>query len=324
MLEPVGVTTFDERVYRVLLREHAASATDLAAKLADTSTRVRRSLSRLEAHGLARRTESRRWAPVGPRTGLAALFQQRQAAIQAESAALDEAMAELTRDYVGGEMQRHSAEAIEVITGADQIYRRALDLWHSATHEILTFDKPPYASQQAATDYDVIEAEAPLLKRGVKLRGIYQRDVLEIPGFMTIAVRLAELGEEARVLPQLPIKLHIYDRRVAMVPLITDTHAHQSRAIVYSSGLLNALIALFEAYWERSHPLSGPSEAADLSSDEIAVLRMLAAGMKDQVISRQLGVSRRTAARRTERILDRLDATSRFQAGAQAARRGWI
>jgi DNA-binding NarL/FixJ family response regulator len=46
--------------------------------------------------------------------------------------------------------------------------------------------------------------------------------------------------------------------------------------------------------------------------------------MKDQAIARQLGASRRTAARRTERFLEILDASSRFQAGAQAARRGWI
>jgi DNA-binding NarL/FixJ family response regulator len=62
----------------------------------------------------------------------------------------------------------------------------------------------------------------------------------------------------------------------------------------------------------------------DVSDDEDAVLRMLAAGMRDQAIARQPGVSRRTAARRTERILELVDASSRFQAGTQAARRGRI
>jgi DNA-binding CsgD family transcriptional regulator len=248
--------------------------------------------------------------------------------VQAESEALDATAEELSQDYLAGEMQRHPSGLIEVITGADQIYRTALDLWHTAKDEILIFDKPPYAAEQADADYDQVDNERPLLERGVRLRGIYQRNVLETAGHMRIATRLAGLGEQARVLPELPIKLHIYDRRVAMVPLTTDTNAGQSRAIVHPSGLLNALIALFEAYWERAHPVfdgtTTLSAHPDFSGEEEAVLRMLAAGMKDQAIARQLGVSRRTAARRTERILELLDASSRFQAGAQAARRGWI
>lgn len=330
VLEAVGVTEFDEQVYRGLLRQPAISATELAKSMAQTPARTRHSLWRLESLGLARRVDPRLWEPVAPRTGLAALLQQRQAKLQTESDALDAAADELSQDYLVGELQRQPSGLIEVITGADQIYRTALDFWHTATDEILIFDKPPYAAEQAEADYDEVDNERPLLERGVRVRGIYQRSVLETAGYMKVAARLAELGEQARVLPELPIKLHIYDRRVAMVPLTGDTHAGQSRAIVHPSGLLSALIALFEAYWERAHPLFGSAAivSADpdghLSGEEDAVLRMLAAGMKDQAIARQLGVSRRTAARRTERILEVLDASSRFQAGAQAARRGWI
>ena len=330
MLEAVGVAEFDELVYRSLLRQPNINAAELARSMVQTPTRTRHSLWRLEALGLARRVDPLHWVPVAPRTGLAALLQQRQAKVQAESEALDAAAEELSQDYLVGELQKHPSGLIEVITGADRIYRTALDLWHTATDEILIFDKPPYAAQQAEADYDEVDNERPLLERGVRLRGIYQRDVLEMAGHMKIAARLAGLGEEARVLPYLPIKLHIYDRRVAMVPLTTNSHAGQSRAIVHPSGLLNALIALFDAYWERAYPFAVSTATTsevpngDLSNEEAAVLRMLAAGMKDQAIARQLGVSRRTAARRTERILEFLDASSRFQAGAQAARRGWI
>lgn len=330
MLEILGVEEFDEQVYRALLRQPTAVTAELAEALQDTPARVRRSLLRLTRLGLVRRLDPRHFVPIAPRTALATLLQRRQARIQAESDALHSAVEELTQDYLSGEVQAHPAGLIEVVIGTDAIYRRALELWQAATHEILIFDKPPYAATQASDPYDEEETERPLLERGVRLRGIYQRDVLETPRQMAVATRLAELGEEARVLPHLPIKLHIYDRRMAMLPLTTDTHAHQSRAIVHRSGLLDALLALFDAYWERAHPITGPVESQpgsprpQLSTQEATVLTMLAAGMKDQAVARQLNVSRRTAARRTERILDLLDASSRFQAGAQAARRGWI
>jgi DNA-binding NarL/FixJ family response regulator len=49
---------------------------------------------------------------------------------------------------------------------------------------------------------------------------------------------------------------------------------------------------------------------------------LLAAGLKDEAIARQLGVSLRTIHRRTGDLLDRLGARTRFQAGMQAARQG--
>ena len=54
------------------------------------------------------------------------------------------------------------------------------------------------------------------------------------------------------------------------------------------------------------------------------VLAMLGAGFKDEAIARHLGISMRTTGRRVLSILDHLQASTRFQAGAQAVRRGWL
>ncbi|MEV0841406.1 hypothetical protein AB0I55_17850 [Actinocatenispora sera] len=51
---------------------------------------------------------------------------------------------------------------------------------------------------------------------------------------------------------------------------------------------------------------------------------MLVSGLKDEAVARQLGWSLRTMRRRVQRLHQRLGATNRFQAGVQAARRGWI
>ncbi|WP_244925358.1 LuxR C-terminal-related transcriptional regulator [Georgenia faecalis] len=51
---------------------------------------------------------------------------------------------------------------------------------------------------------------------------------------------------------------------------------------------------------------------------------MLASGAKDETIARELGLSERTLRRRSSALLARLGAANRFQAGVQAARRGWI
>ncbi|MFE2813801.1 LuxR C-terminal-related transcriptional regulator [Streptomyces nigra] len=60
------------------------------------------------------------------------------------------------------------------------------------------------------------------------------------------------------------------------------------------------------------------------TSEEIALLTMLRAGLEDQSIARQLGLSTRTATRRTAALMTRLNATTRFQAGVEASARGWV
>ncbi len=54
------------------------------------------------------------------------------------------------------------------------------------------------------------------------------------------------------------------------------------------------------------------------------LLQQLAAGAQDEQIARRLGVSLRTVRRRVADVMSELGAESRFQAGVEAAKRGWI
>lgn len=51
---------------------------------------------------------------------------------------------------------------------------------------------------------------------------------------------------------------------------------------------------------------------------------LLAAGMKDEVMARELGVSVRTLSRRIALLMDEMGARTRFQVGMQAAKRDLI
>jgi DNA-binding NarL/FixJ family response regulator len=83
--------------------------------------------------------------------------------------------------------------------------------------------------------------------------------------------------------------------------------------------LTSALQVLFDQLWSQATPLR-LSENADPNT---TLINLLASGMKDEAIARQLGVSGRTLRRRIAQVQEQLGATSRFQAGLQAGRRGW-
>jgi DNA-binding NarL/FixJ family response regulator len=65
-------------------------------------------------------------------------------------------------------------------------------------------------------------------------------------------------------------------------------------------------------------------DRAPLSEQDRKIITLMAAGVTDDAIARRLRLSRRTVSRRIATLLDRLGATTRFQAGVQAAHRDWL
>lgn len=92
--------------------------------------------------------------------------------------------------------------------------------------------------------------------------------------------------------------------------------------------MLDALSTLFESLWAQAQPYM-PGRIAPVGEDEFVndeerrIISMLAMGMPDETIARQLGIGHRTVQRRVQALLTRLGAASRFQAGVLAASRGW-
>jgi DNA-binding CsgD family transcriptional regulator len=138
-------------------------------------------------------------------------------------------------------------------------------------------------------------------------------------------------GEQARVRPDLPTKLWIVDDKMAMIPISTRQNAIGASFIVRPCDLLDSLIAMFEAEWDRAIPLrsflggdAARTNASEPDETRTAVLSCLAAGLTDESIARSLGCSLRTAQRHIRRLMQDLNVSSRFQAGMEARQRGWV
>ena len=166
------------------------------------------------------------------------------------------------------------------------------------------------------------------LARGVTQRVLYSRASLEYPGYLaTVIEPCVAAGEDARVLPSVPVKLLIIDDASALVSLsIREADVHNTLLIVQPSGLLSALIALFEVTWQGAlsfYSRDNPPPMRLRQADR-RLLSLLAAGVPDDDIAREIGISRRTLSRRIELLMARLGVTTRFQMALQAQRRGWL
>lgn len=317
-LEPLGISGTDEAVYRALLSLPEVTLAGLAQRSGDTPARLARSLARLGEAGLVRRIPGRpaRFVATPPDAAIEALVHDRELRLQRVRVATGELLAR----YRAGRLATDPANLVEVVTSQETVAQRFRELQDGATQEMLVFDRPPYAQWTGNA------GQLAVLARGVRWRAVYAPASLERQGMAEELARLMAAGEEARLLADLPMKLAIADRSTALVPLTLETGIHQA-AVIHRSLLLDALVMLFEQLWEQAVPLGADERRQDadgLADLDRRILALLVTGMKDDAIARQLGLSQRTMRRRMKELLDRLGVSSRFQAGVQAARRGWI
>jgi hypothetical protein len=313
-LSAVGVPAYDERVYRALLAAGAATPTELAELSDSTPDRADRALHRLRQRGLVSRLSGRakRYTAAEPDAAIEAL-------VRARTAELDEVRAtavSLSSVFHSTRYAQALTGTIEVLDGPQDLGRWFVRMQHEVSEEMLVLDRPPYALAAANP------VEPVSLAHGVTWRAVYTPEALEQPGAYEEIQGLAAAGEQSRVLDHLPMKLAIADRRVALLPLSLEVDVAMA-VVVHESTLLDGLIDLFESYWSRAVPIGGPP-LPEVSTENHALVSLLAGGLTDNAIARQLGWSTRTLRRRTAALFDELAASNRFQAGVQAVRRGWL
>lgn len=318
-LVSVGVDEVAERIYRYLLDRPASTLPDVAGDLALAASRVRRAIATLEDLGLvsAAPTRPRRYTAASPQVALEALVHH-----QLEQLSAVRAAAEQLQERFHATVGARAYEAVELLTGPEAIGNHFTQMEQTAQREIAVLDRPPYFLPAVLNQ----RVEAHALRRGIPVRGIYSHQSLELPGRLAQIRTSARVGEQARLVPELPLKVALVDDS-ALVPLLA--HPGDERALViHQSALVAGLYRLFELLWEQATPLALELEPppgspnGELPDREIATL--LASGLPDKVIARQLGVSLRTVARRVGVLMERLDAQTRFQAGVRAAALGYL
>jgi DNA-binding MarR family transcriptional regulator len=304
----------EQQAYRLLLRMAGAAPDDLAAQAGIGRGEAAALLEALRDRGLA--TGGPPFDALPPDVALGEVLLREQQDLDAAR----RMVASLSEEYRATARRRSADHLVEIVVGAAALRERLREMQDSARDEILWFCRANPIAMQGPDNTE----ETPALTRGVRYRAIYERELLEKPGELDSIIEAIKLGEQSRTLPTLPVRLAVADRALAICPLVPDAVrgvGEPTAAVIRSSELLDALIALFESYWERATPLlpDGPAEEPDR-----LLLSLVVAGMPDKSIATQLGVSKRTVQRRLDRLMAVAGVDSRAGLAFQAAKRGWL
>ncbi|RAJ31758.1 regulatory LuxR family protein [Kitasatospora sp. SolWspMP-SS2h] len=258
-----------------------------------------------------------RMRAVDPAIGLADLLARQEAELAERQATLAASRAAVTR------MVADRAGHGERLLGMDAILHRLERMGRDTTREVIRIQP----GNQRPEDLDASQPnDAAALARGIAIRTLYQDSTRHQPHTVTYAHWLHSHSGEVRTSPTVPQRIVIVDRREALVPI--DPGDNRKGALyVTEPGLLHSLTDLFDQAWNTAVPLgtTTPQDpATGLTTTERELLSLLGTGLTDDAAGQRLGFSSRTVGRHMASIMERLNATSRFEAGIKAAQRGWL
>ncbi|GAB3406698.1 helix-turn-helix transcriptional regulator [Flindersiella endophytica] len=190
-------------------------------------------------------------------------------------------------------------------------------------NEVLSLDDTNYLLARGVPEE--IQQRGPATLRAALDRGAVVHQVTSRAGLLAdheLGAIVYRAGGKARVVPNVPFKMSVLDRRLAVLA-IDSTVLADGFQVVRDPGLVTALVRIHRDLWTAGADPDG-ADGHGLPPQLAALLPTLASGEPDDSAARRLGISPRTYSRRVADLLTLLGVRSRFQAGAEAARRGWL
>ena len=319
-LAVLGLSDDQQRVYEALATSARRRTDDLADALELTVAQVATALEKLVRLGLAvadpGEDETVSAAPVELAVDVL---------VRAQQGALDKAQAfsrELAERAARSQEVHRPEQLVSVVVGREAMGSISQQV------EVLSFERPPYLAPYSGTGEGTNPQQQLKMAEGVRYRTVFDQSVLDDSRIVGRIKRDLSAGEEGRVVANLPLKLIVVDRQVALLPLLGGTDGDQpAMLMIRPSVLVDSLVALFEAVWQSASPLRLEASTEPVEQEERdarTVVGLLAAGLSDTRIAHTMGISERTVRRKVATALQLLGAETRFQAGLRAKEAGWV
>jgi DNA-binding CsgD family transcriptional regulator len=188
--------------------------------------------------------------------------------------------------------------------------QRAASLTAAERHEHLAINTEEVFDSEATAA--ALPLDNSILARGIRLRvlGLPPSDGDRLHAYATALGRASGMYRE---LATLPLKLMVFDRRVAFLPN-DPLDLEKGYVEVADTEVVGALAAMFDRLWaDGIDPRKQGVSPIDLNNREQALVRLLAMGYTDQSAAQELRLSVRTVAYTMRHLMDRLGVENRFQ-----------
>ncbi|WP_107365087.1 helix-turn-helix domain-containing protein [Streptomyces aidingensis] len=306
----------DVRLFQWVCRHGELDSGRVTGAVGLSETELSESLAALSALCLVRRLghDPARYVPVAPEVAIAALVTPHEEVLRrrlADTERLRHEIGLLAPLYAEGRRHQRVHEPLLEVTQLETVVGLITDTAARCRREVRTCQpgggRSPHVLEQAyARDLD-------MLRRGVRMRTLYQHTARHHRPTQEYVRRMSEHGAEVRTLSELFGRMIAFDSEIVFIPHRDDPDA---AVVIHDPSTVAYLCAAFDHAWSLAEPYHPAwSESPAREEVKMAIVRLLAQGMKDEVVARRLGMSLRTCRKHIAEMMEQLGAYSRFQAG---------
>lgn len=256
--EQLGLSPYEARILLALLRLGSGNTAQLARLSGVPRTSTYQILEELNYKGLAQPLSvdgPAVWACPGRDEVFArmdAAQEERLREHRMRTARLRELVAEILPEESVG-----AGPYVHIIQGARQVSHMYDRLLGQAEEELLVFNRPPYSNPPDEVNPAILQA----LAAGLRSRVLYEAGQWNHPDSARFRAAMSayhDAGVEARLVPALPLKLAVVDRKVALLamadPLVPDV-GFPTTILVEHPGYAALQADAFEHRWASAAPL---------------------------------------------------------------------
>lgn len=296
----------------------------------DASTEdLQRALAVLAARGLISQRDEDTWLTNPPDTALA----DQASRLEEHAATIRAAAPGLARIYYDARARARPGDrdvGVELLDSLDDVNTAMAELFSGARRRVFSMRtrSPRVLSMMESSP----ERHAgPVLNRAretLSLRVTFDTVLLDEHQGLPDAIARRMRMDDIRFATNVPFTATASDTGITVMDLQDQTAGSVGVRITHPD-VSAAIRRVIDNTWAHGMKWTGPGTSesrgpSPLDQRDREILALMVSGAADAAIARQVGISQRTVERRVRRLLDLAGAGTRFQAGVQAARRGWV
>ena len=249
----IGLTEYEAKAYLVLLKQNVAGATDITKIGNVPRGRIYDILNLLIEKGFCITVPGtiKKFKAVNPEVAINNLIELQKK----KEKKMKETAMKLHEVYKNQEDTSSPLDYISILTSKPSMIKKFHELGNNAKKIVRTFNKGPYVVNLELES--IKKDSAPIeesLNKGTISKALYEIEKDNQDKFINSLQYYSDIGEEIRVCDHLPMKMLISDNNTVMISLRNSgtSKFKLTSMIVEHSDLTDALIELFDIYWEKS------------------------------------------------------------------------
>jgi len=256
-LQPLGITGREAEVYIAMLKNSALTASEISKITSVSINKIYEVLQNLVKKKMC--TENylngvKLFRCIEPKIAFKNVFSIYEEEIARKKNMYGELEESLMYLYRKEKNNKSPMDYIEVVSDRGWALDRILDIQANAEKEILFFSKPPYITKLDSNIENIQSA----CNNNVQVKSIYEAGHEENAEYIDNLLNLVEhyqsVGEEARIIKELPMKLAIVDESISIVSLMDNVtlKSELTTMIVHHPIFALSQKTLFEVYWSKA------------------------------------------------------------------------